>query len=144
MFVVFLVLDFMIGTLSSALYLIKMSGARKSSQILLLFLTAFYIFLRISQYSQKTPVLESFFNKVAGQKACNFIKKELQSRCFLVNVAKFLRATFLQNTSSGCFCILHNSDNVLTLLKIVKLHYLAQAACHVSLVFFRLVYTLSN
>ena len=95
MFVVFLVLDFMIGTLSSALYLIKMSGARKSSQIPLLFLTAFYIFLRISQYSQKTPVLESFFNKAAGQKACNFIKKELQSSCFLVNVAKFLRATFL-------------------------------------------------
>ena len=30
---------------------------------------------------------------------CNFIKKETQDRCFLVNFAKFLRTAFLQNTS---------------------------------------------
>ena len=36
-------------------------------------------------------MLESLFNKVACQKACNFIKKRLQHRCFPVNIAKFLR-----------------------------------------------------
>ena len=46
---------------------------------------------------KKTPVLESLFNKVAGQKACHFIKKWLQHRCFLVNLAKFLRTPTLKN-----------------------------------------------
>ena len=31
--------------------------------------------------------------------ACNFIKKRLQHNCFPVNIAKFLRTPFLQNTS---------------------------------------------
>ena len=75
---------------------------------------------------RKTPVLGSFFNGVAGlipheniskpevckvcsskglqlSKACNFIKKRLQHKCFLVNISKFLRKAFLQNTSYGCF-----------------------------------------
>ena len=34
---------------------------------------------------------------------CNFIKKRLQHRCFPWAIVKFLRAAFLQNTSSGCF-----------------------------------------
>ena len=37
----------------------------------------------------KTPALESLFNKVAGFKACHFIKKGFQHRCFPVNIAKF-------------------------------------------------------
>ena len=49
-----------------------------------------------------------FFNKVAGLQTCNIIKKILQHRCFLVNIAKFFR-TILKNTSlsvlhSCCFC----------------------------------------
>ena len=43
-------------------------------------------------------VLESLFNKVAGLKAYNFIKKRRQSRCFSVNIAKFLRTATLKNT----------------------------------------------
>ena len=43
---------------------------------------------------RKTPVLESLFNKVAHLKACSFIKKRLQHRCFHVNIAKFLRTAF--------------------------------------------------
>ena len=38
-------------------------------------------------------------------KACNFIKSRLQHRCFLVNIAKFLRTAFFCNTPvavSGC------------------------------------------
>ena len=40
---------------------------------------------------RKTPLLESLFNKVVAQKACNFIKKRLQHRRFPVNIAKRLR-----------------------------------------------------
>ena len=48
-------------------------------------------------------MLEFLSNKVAGLQACNFIKKRLQHRCFSVKFAKSLRASFLQNTSGGCF-----------------------------------------
>ena len=48
-------------------------------------------------------MLESLFNKVAGMKTGNFIIKKLQHRCFPVKFAKFLRTSFLQNTSDGCF-----------------------------------------
>ena len=47
-------------------------------------------FLKISQYSQKTPVFESLFNKNGGLR--------FQQRCFPVNIAKFLRTAFLWNT----------------------------------------------
>ena len=48
-------------------------------------------------------MLDFLFNKVAGFQACNFIKKRLQHRCFSVKFAKFSSASFLQNTSGGCF-----------------------------------------
>ena len=40
-----------------------------------------------------------FFNKVAGLRPTTLLKKRLWHRCFLVNFAKFLRRSFLQNTS---------------------------------------------
>ena len=43
------------------------------------------------------PALESLFNKIAGLKACNFIKKRFQHRSFPVNIAKFLRKPILKN-----------------------------------------------
>ena len=48
-------------------------------------------------FHRKTLVLESLFNKVAGLKACSFIKKRLQNRCFSVNIMKFLRIPLLKN-----------------------------------------------
>ena len=36
-------------------------------------------------------MLEPVFNKYAGLKACNFIEKRLQHRCFPLKFAKFLR-----------------------------------------------------
>ena len=39
-------------------------------------------------------MLESLFNKIADLKACNFIKKGLQHRCFSVNIAKSLITPF--------------------------------------------------
>ena len=57
---------------------------------------------RCSQKSRKidrkTPVPEPHF------KIKLTLKKRLWHRCFPVNVAKFLRTSFLQNTSGGCFC----------------------------------------
>ena len=42
-------------------------------------------------------MLESLFNKTAGLKAYNFIKKRLWHRCFPVNIAKFVKNSFLYN-----------------------------------------------
>ena len=46
---------------------------------------------------RRTSMLDSLFNKVAGLHACNFIKRTLQHRYFLVNTAKFLRTPILKN-----------------------------------------------
>ena len=40
-----------------------------------------------------------FFNKVAGLRSATLLKKRLWYKCFPVNLAKFLRTCFLQNTS---------------------------------------------
>ena len=47
------------------------------------------LLLKISQYPQEKPVLQSLFEKVAGLKACICITKRPQRRS--VNIAKFLR-----------------------------------------------------
>ena len=58
----------------------------------------------------------SLSNKVADLKVGNFIKKRLQHRCFLVNIAKFLKTAFfiehfwwlvLSVWWSNCSCIGH-------------------------------------
>ena len=48
---------------------------------------------------------ESLFNKIAGLKVCNFIRKRLHHSCFLVvNIVKFLRtAFFIEHPAGGCF-----------------------------------------
>ena len=60
---------------------------------------------------RKTPVPETFLNKVAGLRsatllkkrlwpqAATLLKKRLWYRCFSVNFVKFLRTPFLQNAS---------------------------------------------
>ena len=57
------------------------------------------VFLEFSLYSQENTCVESCFNKVAGLKACDFIKKRLQHRCFSVNIARFIRKPILKNIS---------------------------------------------
>ena len=44
---------------------------------------------------------ESIFNRVTGLKACNFVKKKLQHRCFPVKPAKFLK-TYPAAASEFC------------------------------------------
>ena len=46
-------------------------------------------------FTGKKNLLESLFNKVAGLKSFSFIKKRLQHRFFPVDIAKFVRTTFL-------------------------------------------------
>ena len=55
------------------------------------------IFLKISEYSQGTCVWVLRFNKISGHQTCVFIKKSIQHKCFLENVAKLLRASILKN-----------------------------------------------
>ena len=43
------------------------------------------------------------FKNVAGLKACKFIKKRLQHRCFLVNIAKFEYCFFRKTSANNCF-----------------------------------------
>ena len=47
----------------------------------------------------------SFFNKVVGQKARNFIKKRLQHSCFLWILRKFLKHVFGRTSAKCCFCV---------------------------------------
>ena len=57
--------------------------------------------LKFCNIHRKPPVLKSLleqgWNKVKDCKACNFIKKRLQHRCFPVNIAKFLVTPDLKN-----------------------------------------------
>ena len=41
---------------------------------------------KITKFYRKTPMLESLFNKIAGLKVWNFIKKRLQYKCFPVKI----------------------------------------------------------
>ena len=48
------------------------------------------LFVKISEYSQETPLMKSLLNKVLGRKARKFIKMRPQHRCLPVNIAKIL------------------------------------------------------
>ena len=48
-------------------------------------------------FHRETPVLESFVNKAAGLRACNFIKRRVRHRYFPVKFAKLLRIPILKN-----------------------------------------------
>ena len=64
------------------------------------------LLVQISQYSQKTPVMDSLFNQVAALQVCNFIKKRFQQRCFSMKIAKFLKTPVLKKI---CEWLLLNS-----------------------------------
>ena len=52
-------------------------------------------------------MLDSVFNEVAGFQVCNFVKKRLQHRCYLVKFAKLRTLFFTEHlftvTASVCF-----------------------------------------
>ena len=62
-----------------------------------------FIFVKILRYSREAPVRKSLLNKFVGRKACKFIKKRPQHRCFPVNIVN-LRTPILKNICIyGCF-----------------------------------------
>ena len=81
------------------------------------------LFIKILRYLRKTLVLKPLlwrgWNNVKGPKAFNFIKKILQHRCFLENIAKFLITPDLKN-----IC-------VRLLLKIIKKGFLGKPTSHI-------------
>ena len=46
------------------------------------------------KFDRKIPLLDSLFNKVAVLKACNFVNKRLQHKCFPVKFAKTFNKKF--------------------------------------------------
>ena len=60
--------------------------------------------LKVCNIDRKTAVLESLFIKVASLEAYKLIKKGFQHRCFLMNIANFLRKFYLKNPTGVCFC----------------------------------------
>ena len=58
-----------------------------------------------------------------SSEVCNFIKKRLYQRCFLVNFAKYLTRTFLQNTSVELLLIEAMSDLFFHILHRKKIYY---------------------
>ena len=57
------------------------------------------VLTNFTKFTGKYMCQSLFFNKVAGLGPVTLFKKRLWHRCFSVNFAKFLRTTFLQNTS---------------------------------------------
>ena len=54
------------------------------------------------------------FSKVTGPRSTSSLKKRLWYKCFPVNFAKFLRTTFLQNTS-GRLLLFHTPNTFIQL-----------------------------
>ena len=54
-------------------------------------------------------MFESLFNKVADLKACNFIQKRFQQKCFTVKFAKFLRVPNLEHLRTTASVVFRSS-----------------------------------
>ena len=65
------------------------------------------IILKFRKIHRKTLVLESHFNKAAGLKACNFIKKTSDTGVFLWILLVVLRAAFFRTPLDDCFWRCH-------------------------------------
>ena len=62
------------------------------------------VFFEISKKFIRKHLCQSlFYNKIAGLRPATLLKKRLWVRCFPTNFEKFLRTSFLQNNSGGCF-----------------------------------------
>ena len=55
---------------------------------------------KFRKFYRKTPVLESLFNKAAGPKTCNFLKKRLQHRRFCSEISETVSKKVFVNLSN--------------------------------------------
>ena len=53
---------------------------------------------KLCKFHKKTPLLKSFFGKIPGLKAWNFIKARLHNKYFPVKFAQFKKKTYLQTS----------------------------------------------
>ena len=77
------------------------------------------------KFQRKAPVQESILSNVSGLKACNFVKKRLQHRCFPVKFAKFLRTPLgaaYEFCSGGCIRIVSVSKYVIISNQCIKVN----------------------
>ena len=65
------------------------------------------MFFKISQILLENTCARVFFNKVAGLRAFNLIKKKFQHGCFIVKFTKFLRTPILKNICERLLLHLH-------------------------------------
>ena len=56
------------------------------------------VFKKFLKFHEKILVLESFFNKVAGQ-ACNFIKKKTPTQVFSSEICEIFKSTVFHRAS---------------------------------------------
>ena len=68
---------------------------------------------------RKTPMLKSLFNKVTVLRACDFIKKSLQHRCFPVIIAKFMRTPIPKNICEWLVLNALTTDKILLRIFVV-------------------------
>ena len=84
------------------------------------------MFLKISQNSQETPVLDSFLIKLQAESS-NFIKKEILAQLFSCEFCKFFKNTYLiehmRRTASYVFGVFATSlfGFALTLVRFDKI-----------------------
>ena len=76
----------------------------------------------VGQFTGETSGLESLFKEVAGLRACKFINKRHQHRCFPEKFAKFLKASFLIEQLPWLLFKITNNDNPTIYSKIFQ-HY---------------------
>ena len=72
------------------------------------------MFLKISQILQENNCVGVSFNKAVYLRACNFIKRRLQNRCFLVKFANFYEQRFYRTppVTASDILMLHKSAAV--------------------------------
>ena len=74
-----------------------------------------------AKFTRKRLCQSLFFDKVAGLRPSTLLKKRLWHRCFPVNVEKFLKTPFLQNTSGRLLLYLYG--DLQTILRFHKNKY---------------------
>ena len=62
-------------------------------------------------------MLESLLNKVAGQRACNFIKMRIQHECFQVKFLKFLARPFFYKTAPVAASVCKSDSHIGTIIQ---------------------------
>ena len=103
-----------------------MSDSTLLRQGLFLFLSAFHRIhkllksdckkccLKISAKFRKTPLSESFFNKVTSLRPVTLLEKETTEQLLSCEFREIYKNTFLQNTPCDCFCKIQIEEEMTT------------------------------